>query len=147
MKKITSLKELAVRERKKVQRTARGIGLLTCALGIATLYFINIYPFIDGKGFFFWINCLLSLNPPVLLFALGYVLGEFAQLADLGYLRSYQVSDSGFNENPSFGSNETISHRPYSFNSPMSINPASGLPMSGSSGMDSRGNPFGTNSW
>lgn len=35
----------------------------------------------------------------------------------------------------------------YEFDDHMSINPASGLPMAGSSGLDIYGNPSGTDSW
>ncbi|HRD70418.1 MAG TPA: hypothetical protein PK657_09750 [Legionella sp.] len=148
MKKINSLHELSCVERKKVHRTGLRIGLLTCCTGVLFLVCMGIYPFtVNDSVFFFCLACLLSLNPPIFLFAFGYLIAQYAQLAKLGYKLPLFTPDFDSDHQAVVGSDEHSIHQPYSFSSSFSINPGSGLPMSGSSGMDIRGNPYGTSSW
>lgn len=148
MKQICSLNELSLDQRKRVRFVAISMGLFTCLLGMILLLFFDAFPFFPSEtGLFYLVTCLLSLNPPVLLFGLGYGVGQIAKLRDLGYSLQSQAHDFGGRANHDFLNNEITSHQPSSFSSSMSINTASGLPMSGSSLMDSKGNPFGTNSW
>lgn len=147
MKQINSLNELSLAERKQVRFTALGIGLLTCFIGTIVFYFMDDYLFTEGTGFFFVVSCILSFVPPLFFFVFGYLLGDFVGLADLGYMRAYQTNNYSNANGVSLMIHELSAPQLTSISSSMSINPASGLPMSGSSGMDSRGNPFGTNSW
>ena len=152
MRQIHSLDELPQEERQAVRSTALRIGFITCFIGTSLLYLLGFYPFTTGTGFEFVISFLLSFNPPVLLFVFGYVISESIKLAKLGYAKAatpYESSTSSY-VSSSFKSPESSSFQPRTIHSPhssMSINPASGLPMSGNSGVDCRGNPFGTNSW
>lgn len=66
MRQIHSLYELPQDERRRVRTPAIRIGLLTCFLGIAILYFNGLYPFTEGTGFFFFVSFVLSFNPPIL---------------------------------------------------------------------------------
>ncbi|ARB91042.1 hypothetical protein A6J40_02055 [Legionella longbeachae] len=147
MRQIHSLSELSLAERKKVRFVAIGIGLLTCFIGISILYCLDIYPFTDRPKDFFAISCLVSIVPPLFLFALGYAFGDFTQLMDLGYKRAYEPNCYSPTNTQYWGDHELHRITSSSSSPSMSINPASGLPMSGSSGMDCRGNPFGSNSW
>jgi hypothetical protein len=146
MKQICSLNELPLDQRKSVRFIAIYMGLFTCLLGMTVLLLLDAFPFFPPEtGVFYLVTCLLSLNPPILLFVLGYGIGQLLKLRDLGY--SLQSHTINFSNHSDFLSNDIVTHQPCSVSSSMSINPASGLPMSGSSLMDSRGNPLGTNSW
>lgn len=152
MRQIHSLDELPFEERQAVRSTALRTGVITCFIGTSLLYLLGFYPFIMGTGFEFAISFLLSFNPPVLLFAFGYAISESIKLSKLGYAKATTPYESSTNPyfSSSFKSPESSSFQPSAIHSPhssMSINPASGLPMSGNSGVDCRGNPFGTNSW
>jgi hypothetical protein len=71
-------------------------------------------------------------------------------VADLGYALPTQQQAWAYeaSQNPSFSSSDPLHYASSnSYDSYMSINPSSGLPMSGSSGVDISGNPFGSSSW
>jgi hypothetical protein len=148
MQKINSLHELSSVEREKVHRTGLGIGFLTCCIGVLFLTCMGVYPFtVNDSVFFFFLTCLLSLNPPIFLFVFGYLFGQYAQLNKLGYKLPLCTPEFDLDHHARVGIDDHSIPQPYSFSSSFSINPGSGLPMSGSSGMDNRGNPYGTSSW
>ena len=147
MRHIHSLYELPQDERHTVRSVAIRIGILSCFIGTTVLYFLGFYPFTMGTGFDFVLSLLLSFNPPILIFVFGYTLSESIKLAKLGYVRAAKPSEFTSTTNSSFKSPEFSLSQPSSIHSSMSINPASGLPMCGSSRLDCQGNPFGTNSW
>jgi hypothetical protein len=92
----------------------------------------------------------LFVAVPLVSFGLGSSFGFDLMLSDLGYalsLEHYEGADFSSRNQP-FSSNESPSyHRSNHYSTHVSINPSSGRPMSGSSGMDVSGNPYGTRSW
>jgi hypothetical protein len=147
MRQIHSLCELPQEERQTIRSIAIRNGLFASFIGTTILYLLDFYPFTMGTGFSFAVSFLLSFNPPILLFVFGYAISESIKLAKLGYVRAAKPYEFPSTTNSSFKSPEFSLSQPSSIHSSMSINPASGLPMCGSSRLDCQGNPFGTNSW
>lgn len=147
---IRSLDELPPEQRKKLRLASMGIGSL--ALLIVVLMFLCFGDFPSNKGslFFYCTDWFLFLVSPLAAFGLGASFGYDLMLSDLGFafsFGSYGGSDSSSLNQP-FSSHESPNyHRSNHYGSSVSINPSSGRPMSGSSGMDISGNPYGTRSW
>lgn len=146
---IYSVNELRPSLRIKVQRIAHLFGFLAfLVVGLAFLAF-GIYP--KGNDLFFLCgDWLLMLGIPLAAYGMGYLLGWNIALWDLGFVlfQGYPIGDSSLsNHHQHSGNNTTSAYHGYSYSSSVSINPSSGRPMSGSSGVDTYGNPYGTRYW
>lgn len=151
MRLIHSLNELPQDERIAVRSFAIKTGLVTCFVGVAVLYALGVYPFTMETGFAFFITVLLSFNPPILLFAFGYAIAQSIKLNQLGYAMPTSLHQPYSNTTTTDSALRSVDIHTYHpttmHHTSMSINPASGLPMSGNSGIDCRGNPYGTLSY
>lgn len=146
---IHSIEELRPSQRNQVKRAAIGIGFLMVLIFGLLLLLFDISPAYKSSLFEGNIQLILLLASGVTAFDLGYKLGFYMKVADLGYaLVSHPSADYYRSPNQAFSSSDSPRHSYSSFHSSsVSINPASGRSMSGSSGVDTSGNPYGTRSW
>lgn len=80
----------------------------------------------------------------------GGLAGRHLMVYDLGFAlptRQQAWADTLAKSHSFYANEAALYPTTDSYSNDMSINPSSGLPMSGSSGMDTSGNPFGTNAW
>ena len=147
---IRSLEELSPEQRKKLRLASMGIGSLVLLIVVLLFLCFGDFPSYKDSLFFYCLDWLLLIATPVASFAVGASFGFDLMLSDLGFafsFESYGGSDSS-SLNQRFSSHDSPHyHRSNHYGSSVSINPSSGRPMSGSSGMDSSGNPYGTRSW
>lgn len=147
---IHSLDELSLEQRKKLRLASMGIGALVFLIVVLIVLCFGGFPSNKGSLLFYCTDWLLFLVSPLAAFGLAASFGFDLMLSDLGFALSYGYpggSDSS-SQNPTFSSHESPSYsRLNHYGSSVSINPSSGRPMSGSSGMDTSGNPYGTRSW
>ncbi|WP_298624829.1 hypothetical protein [uncultured Legionella sp.] len=144
---IYSVNELRPSLRIKVQRTAHLVGFLALLVVSFAFLAFGIYP--KGNDLFFLCgDWLLMIGIPLASYGMGYLLGWNSALWDLGFVlfQGYSVGD-GSNHHMHSGNDTTHAYHGHSYSSSVSINPSSGRPMSGSSGVDTYGNPYGTRSW
>lgn len=147
---IHSLDELSPEQRKKLRLASMGIGSLVLLIVVLLFLCFGAFPSNKGSLFFYCIDWLLFLVSPLAAFGLAASFGFDLMLSDLGFALAYGYhggSDSSSINQP-FSSHDSPSYHSSShYGSSVSINPSSGRPMSGSSGMDTSGNPYGTRSW
>jgi hypothetical protein len=147
---IRSLDEISPEQRKKLHLASMGIGSLTLLIAVLIFLCFGKFPSNEGYLFFYCMDWIFLIVAPFAAFGFGACFGSDLMLSDLGFAFSYGYhggSDSS-SLNQAFSSHESSSF-PHSshYGSHASINPSSGRPMSGSSGMDTSGNPYGTRSW
>lgn len=138
---ISSVDELRPSLRIKVKKSAHLIGFLTALVVVLGLFAFDIYPM-----FFLNKDWLLMIAIPLWFYCMGYLLGWNLALWDLGYVLGGVYSSKGLSSEQGSNDSSTAYHG-CSYSSSVSINPSSGHPMSGSSGIDTYGNPYGTRSW
>ncbi|KTC80114.1 MULTISPECIES: hypothetical protein [Legionella] len=146
---IRSIDELSAAEQKQIRLASLGIGSLVLLIEVLAFLAFGAFPSNSGSLFFYCADWFLFVAVPLASYGLGSSFGFVLMLSDLGYALSlgHGGSDSSSLNQP-FSSNESPSyHRSNNYGSHVSINPSSGRPMSGSSGMDISGNPYGTRSW
>ncbi|MGM9451936.1 hypothetical protein ACTAZI_01235 [Legionella bozemanae] len=146
---IRSIDELSTAQQKQIRLASLGIGSLVLLIEILAFLAFGAFPSNSGSLFFYCADWFLFVAVPLASYGLGSSFGFVLMLSDLGYALSlgHGRSDSSSLNQP-FSSNESPSyHRSNNYGSHVSINPSSGRPMSGSSGMDNSGNPYGTRSW
>src|SRR3546814_608853 len=145
---IYSVDEIRPSLRIKVQRAAHLMGFLVALAVVSAFLAFDFFPK-QNHRFFLYIDWVLEICAPLAAYVVGYLFGLNIALWDRGYIlaQGYPIGESSslFQINHSNGSSSA--YRGYSYGSSVSINPSSGRPMSGSSGVDTYGNPYGTNSW
>lgn len=148
---IHSLAEMPVSERRQVYLATAGIGslvLVAAILAYLCLYFPNNH---HSDILFRRDAWSLRAFLGAYIFLIGSYVGFLLALRDLGYNYKgfhHHRFESSYQSNAfSSSDSSTIFHSSSHSSSYMSINPGSGLPMCGSSGMDTSGNPYGTRSW
>ena len=144
---ISSVEDLRPSLRKKAQRAAYLIGVLALSLVLLGFLIFDVYPR-DKDLFFLCGNWLLMISTPLAAYGMGYLFGLNVALWNMGFAfaQEYVVDENGMHL-PNFSNSEASGYRGYSIGSSVSINPSSGLPMSGSSRVDTHGNPYGSRSW
>jgi hypothetical protein len=141
---ISSIKKLSSAERKKVFCSSIGIGSLVLLIYGLLIVLLDYVP---NQNDDLW---MLVFVGAANAFGFGAFFGFRLMISDLGYAlpTRQQIWAHSLSQSHLFYSSDTQNHvYSHTDNSHMSINPSSGLPMSGSSGIDIAGNPFGTNSW
>jgi hypothetical protein len=123
---------------------ARCIGVLGVLISLIALPTWGEFPTRNTPLLVFCSDWIFIIAIPFAAYTYGAIIGYHAMLAALGY---QYFEDDSFSENQSFSTNDSSIHRASDYSTSTSINPSSGLPMSGSSGMDVSGNPYGTRSW
>lgn len=146
-KLVLSVRALPLALQKIVRKASiisGSIGLILYVLfvfSLGSLAFDDLFPLIIFFGVF--------VCAPVAL-ARFWVLSKFGYALPFHLISKYAKNPafySDFNHtNTSFHSHDSSSHS-YSNSYHSSINPSSGLPMCGSSGIDTSGNPYGSRSW
>lgn len=146
---IHSIYELRPSQRRELRRASGIIGGLCVLIYLLLILLFDGFPAYKNSVFETSIHWVFLLAFGTGALDLGYYkLGYYLKLADMGYVLAYQSSDYYRSPNQAFSSSDSPRHSYSSFHSnSTSINPASGRPMSGSSGMDISGNPYGTRSW
>ena len=147
---IRGVKELPPAERKRVHWHAALMG--TLFLGVYTVCFalFGSAPYRSPSLVFYYSDWGMIFVFAAVVCYCGAYLGLRLAVYVLGYVLPTQQqawADHISQAQAFYSSDETHYPTSSSYNSYMSINPGSGLPMSGSSGVDTRGNPFGTNAW
>lgn len=145
---LRSFSDLSVAERKKVWLIALSIGFLVALIYLEL--FVLCYGLPDKTDpFAFDVMWSIALGGAFVLFGLTLLFAFDLMVSDLGYHLPTHVYEGIEHQvsTPAFSTPPTQILQAYSFETPMSINPASGLPMSGGSRMDTSGNPYGSNSW
>ena len=144
---VSSVEDLRPSLRFKAQRAANLIGFLALSVVLLAFLAFDVYP--KNKDLFFLCgNWLLMISTPIAAYIMGYLLGLNVALWDMGFAfaQGYAVDENGMHLS-NFSHSEASGYGGYSIGSSISINPSSGLPMSGSSGVDTHGNPYGSRSW
>ena len=147
---IRSIRELDSSQQRQVRLAAIAVGSLVFLIYVLVILLIDDLPDLSAP---FWSVCIHSTL--LFVFAIlaihrGGLVGCHLMLADLGFAlptRQQQWADTLTTQQAFSSDIETHYSSSQTYSSHMSINPSSGLPMSGSSGMDTSGNPFGTRSW
>lgn len=145
---IHSLDELPQDLRKKLFLASFGIGLLVFLIVVLAFLVSGIFSSKESSlGIADW---ALFVATPLGAFGFGACFGFELMLSDLGFalaLRHHTGSDFSSINQPFSSHDSPNYHRSNDYSSHVNINPSSGRPMSGSSGMDISGNPYGTRSW
>ena len=147
---ICSVKQLSPSQRRQVHLASVGMGALVLLIYCLGFLLIGSAPSKHQPFFFYYADWGMILAFGSAAFGLGFVFGSRMMIADLGYAlpTRQQVWADALPHNQSFSSGDAPSYpASNTYGGYISINPSSGLPMSGSSGMDTHGNPFGTNAW
>lgn len=146
---IHSIDELRPSQKNQVKQSAIGIGLLMVLIYCSLVVFFDIFPDYKSSLFEGNIQLILLFAFGAAAFDLGYKLGFYMKTADLGFSFAKQTNVGTYSQSPNqpFSSSETARFQQSFQGNSVSINPSSGRPMSGSSGMDISGNPYGTRSW
>ena len=147
---IHSVSELSAEERQLVRLGSIGGGALVLAIYFPILLLLGIGPSKQDPLF----GCLVVLGVlfvwAVVLCWQGVYWGRYLMAANLGYAFATPLQTFAHNtsQNASFSSSDAVHYASSrAYHNHTSINPSSGFPMSGSSGIDTHGNPFGTRSW
>lgn len=147
---IRSIRELDSSQQRQVRLAAIAVGSLVFLIYALTILLVDALPDLSDPFGAVCIHSTLLLVFAVLAIYQGGLAGCYLMLSDLGFAlpTRQQLWADTLTAQQSFSS-DSETHYPSSqtYSSHMSINPSSGLPMSGSSGMDTSGNPFGTRSW
>ena len=147
---LRSLEELTPAQRKPLYWASLGVGFLVLLVVVFAFLAFGSFPRKNSPLFVYCIDWILLIATPCASFGLGAAFGFELMLSDLGYALSLGYGGEGASLSPDhpFSSSHSpkyphVNH----YSSPVNINPGSGRPMSGSSGMDVSGNPYGTSSW
>ncbi len=145
---IFSVYEIRPSLRIKVQRAAHLVGVLVALVALLAIFAFDFFPK-QNIPFFVYIDWVLEICAPLAAYVVGYLFGLNIALWDKGFVlaQGYPIGENSSlsQMNQSNGSSSVC--RGYNYGSSVSINPSSGRPMSGSSGVDTYGNPYGTRSW
>ncbi|HAU1387074.1 TPA: hypothetical protein KKX58_001662 [Legionella pneumophila] len=147
---ICSSSELLPYQIKSLNRTSAGIGALVVLVYLWILFLFDGFPETNQSLFFYAHGWILILGFGFFAFLQAAEFAFYMKLADMGYAlsRRRQSSDYYPSSQQSFSSSNGSGHSFSStYEASTSINPGSGLPMVGSSGIDTSGNPYGTRSW
>jgi hypothetical protein len=144
---IHSLDELTLDQRKQIRLASRGVGLLALVVVLLAYLAFGSFPSKSDSLFFYCIDWLLFVAKPLAAFGFGACIGFDLMLSDLGFVLSFghRIGVDSSSLNQCFSSDNSPNYyRSSNYSTHVSINPSSGRPMSGSSGMDSSGNPWHT---
>ncbi|MFA6302179.1 MAG: hypothetical protein WC627_03490 [Legionella sp.] len=145
---IDSLDELTPDQRKQVRFASIGAGVLSLLAVASAFLCFGLSPSKNSPLFFYCTDWILQIAVPFAGFCVGAGLVRHLMLLHLGYIVSgYNGGFDTSSPNRGFSSYDSPTHSANNYHSSVSINPASGRPMSGSSGMDISGNPYGSRSW
>ena len=147
---IHSVSELSAEERQLVRLGSIGGGALVLAIYFPILLLFGIGPSKDAPLFVCCVDFGIIFVWAFVLCSHGIYWGRRLMAADLGYALPTRQQNWAYkaSQYPSFSSGDAVHYASArTYNSHTSINPSSGFPMSGSSGIDTHGNPFGTRSW
>jgi len=143
---IHSLDELPQALRKQIHLASLVAGSLVLLIAVLAFLVFGSFPSKHNSLFFYCTDWLLFVVTPLGAFGLGACFGFELMLARLGYGLSFGSYSASLNQ-PFSSYDSPNYHHANNYSSPVSINPSSGRPMSGSSGMDISGNPYGSRSW
>jgi hypothetical protein len=147
---IRSLDELTHVQRKQIRLASFGVGFFVLLVVVLAFLAFGSFPSKNSPLFFYCTDWILLIATPCASFGFGAAFGFELMLSDLGYVLSfgYRGGSDSLSLNQPFSSYDSPNYQhANNYSSPVNINPSSGRPMSGSSGMDISGNPYGTRSW
>ena len=147
---IRSIRELDSSQQRQVRLAAIVVGSLVFLIYVLVILLLDDLPSLNDPLGALCIHSTLLLLVAGVAIHQGGLAGCRLMLADLGFAlpTQQQLWVETLTTHQSFSSDvETHYPSSHTYSSHVSINPSSGLPMSGSSGMDTSGNPFGTRSW
>ncbi|HGD2626304.1 TPA: hypothetical protein ACI3W2_002708 [Legionella pneumophila] len=132
----------------KAQRMAHLIGFLAFLVVVLGCIAFDFFSPTSHDLLFLCIDWLLMIATPLGVYGIGYAFGLQIALGDMGVLViDCHPEDYHLSQQTSHSNGSSNVYRGYSLGSSVSINPSSGRPMSGSSGVDIYGNPYGSRSW
>lgn len=145
---ISSINEIRPSLRIKIERVAHVIGLLFSIILVLAFLAFDFFPK-EHDWFSFCIDWVLKIVSPLVFYVVGYLFGMNLALWDRGLTLSgrYPVNGDSASLQMNHSNDSCSAYSGYSYDSSVSINPSSGRPMVGSSGIDTYGNPYGTRSW
>ena len=131
------------------KRTAHLIGFLVSLIVVLGCLAFDFFSHASKELLFLCADWFLILATPFGAYLVGYLFGLKIALWDKGIalVDGYGASGEGSSLHMNDSNGSSSAYRGYNFGSSVSINPSSGRPMSGSSGVDTYGNPYGTRSW
>lgn len=130
------------------KRAAHLIGFLISLVVVLGCSAFDFFSHPSKELLFLYADWLLMLATPLGAYLVGYLFGLKISLWDKGFaLVDGYVAGEGSSLHMNDSNGSSSAYRGYNFGSSVSINPSSGRPMSGSSGVDTYGNPYGTRSW
>lgn len=130
------------------KRTAHLIGFLISLVVVLGCLVFDFFAHGSKELLFLCIDWFLMLATPIGAYLVGYLFGLKIALWEKGFafVDGYVLGEGSSLHMNHSNSSSSACHG-YSYSSSLSINPSSGRPMSGSSGVDTYGNPYGTRSW
>ena len=132
----------------KAQRMAHLIGFLASLVVVLGCIAFDFFSPRNHDLLFLCIDWLLMIATPLGAYGIGYAFGLQIALLDMGILViDCHPADNHLSHQTNHPNGSSNVYRGYNFGSSVSINPSSGRPMSGSSGVDIYGNPYGSRSW
>lgn len=147
---IHSINELPSDAKGLIRLGAIGGGALVLAVYFSILLLFGVGPNKNDPLFVCCVDFGIIFAWAFALCSQGVYWGRRLMAADCGYVLPTRQQSFAYeaSHKPSFSSGDAVHYASSSaYNNHMSINPSSGFPMSGSSGIDTHGNPFGTRSW
>jgi hypothetical protein len=121
------------------------LGSLFVLLYMVWIYFSQMQPPNNLPLELYYGEWLRILASGVVAYLIGSGIGFLLQLQDLNSINYFSFDNNSTDFFSEYPMDDNLAVK--TPENTMSINPASGLPMSGSSRMDSSGNPYGSNSW
>jgi hypothetical protein len=143
---IHSFDELPQGLQKQIRLASLQFGTLVLLIAVLAFLAFGTFPNKHNSLFFYCIDWLLFVASPLGAFGVGACIGFELMLARLGFALPHGPYSPSLNQSFSSYDSPNFQHV-QNYGSPVSINPSSGRPMSGSSGVDIAGNPYGTRSW
>ena len=145
---ISSVNEIRPSLRIKSKQTAHFVGFFVSIAVVLGFVAFDFFPKQNDR-FFQYIDLLLMISTPLAAYIVGYLFGLNIALWSKGFVltEGYPGGNNSSLSQINQSNGSSSAYRGYSFGSSVSINPSSGRPMSGSSGIDTHGNPYGTRSW
>jgi len=147
---IRSVKDLPHSARKKAYQCAAGMGALALVISGFLILSLEIAAEENHMLSVFAEDWIMISAMSCIAIGLASYVGLRIAIYALGYAlpTQQQVWENHISQGQAFYTSD-VTHYPSSswHDSYTSVNPGSGLPMSGSSGVDASGNPFGTSSW
>lgn len=146
-KTIQSIKELPSVLRRQIVSTALTLGTIALIGALLAFFICDPFPIKSDSVLLSCIDWIVNIG--LILGSFGFVAAMTAHLMLTyhGYVLFPNAYHSDCSSQKRFSSYDSTIHTANNYATSVSINPSSNLPMSGSSGMDISGNPYGTRSW